>query len=73
MESFLVCFSSFACCVGIHLKAPWFLIYLLCMGYILNSKYILLADDLKIYRGINKVHDCKRLQSDIGSVQNVWF
>jgi hypothetical protein len=37
---------------------------------ICNPKYLLFADDLKIYRNINYVHDCKLLQSDINSVQN---
>jgi hypothetical protein len=37
------------------------------------SKYILFADELKIYRNINYVHDCKLLQSDINSVQNWCF
>jgi hypothetical protein len=39
----------------------------------LNSKYLLFADDLKIYHNINYVHDCKLLQSDISSVQNWCF
>jgi hypothetical protein len=33
----------------------------------------LFADDLKIYRNLNNVHDCKLLQSDINSVQNWCF
>jgi hypothetical protein len=37
------------------------------------SKYLLFADDLKIYLNINNVHDCKLLQSDINSVQNWRF
>jgi hypothetical protein len=37
------------------------------------SKFILFADDLKIYRNINYVHDYKLLQSDINSVQNWCF
>jgi hypothetical protein len=37
------------------------------------SKYILSADDLKVYRNINYVHGCKLLQSDINSVQNWCF
>jgi hypothetical protein len=37
------------------------------------SKYLLFAGDLKIYRNINNVHDCKLLQSDINSVQNWCF
>jgi hypothetical protein len=32
-------------------------------------KYILFADDLKVYRN-NNIHGCKLLQSDISSVQN---
>jgi hypothetical protein len=41
--------------------------------YISYSKYLLFADDLKIYRNINNVHDCKLLQSDINSMQNWCF
>jgi hypothetical protein len=37
------------------------------------SKYLLFADDLKIYCNINNVHDCKLLQSDINSVQKWCF
>jgi hypothetical protein len=37
------------------------------------SKYLLSADDLKVYRNMNYVHDCKLLQSDINSVQNWCF
>jgi hypothetical protein len=37
------------------------------------SKYLLFADDLKIYRNTNNAHDCKLLQSDINSVQNWCF
>jgi hypothetical protein len=33
------------------------------------SKFILFADDLKIYRDIKSVEDCKYLQTDIDSVQ----
>jgi hypothetical protein len=40
---------------------------------IFYSKYILFADDLKIYRNINNVRGCKRLQSDINSEQNWCF
>jgi hypothetical protein len=35
-----------------------------------NSRYLLFADDLKIYRAITTVHDCKLLQHDINSVHN---
>jgi hypothetical protein len=35
-----------------------------------NSQCLLFADDLKIYRSINNVDDCKLLQHDIDSVQN---
>jgi hypothetical protein len=37
---------------------------------ILNSRYILFADDLMIYRTITNVDDCKVLQHDINSVHN---
>jgi hypothetical protein len=37
---------------------------------ILNSRYLLFADDLKIYRTITNVDDCKLLQHDINSVHN---
>jgi hypothetical protein len=36
------------------------------------SKYLLFADDLKIYRSIRNVDDCKLLQHDIDSMQN-WY
>jgi hypothetical protein len=35
-----------------------------------NSKYLLFADDLKIYHSTRNVDDCKLLQHDIDSVQN---
>jgi hypothetical protein len=35
-----------------------------------NSRYILFAHDLKIYRAITSVYDCKLLQHDINSVHN---
>jgi hypothetical protein len=35
-----------------------------------NSQCLLFADDLKIYRSISDVDDCKLLQHDIDSVQN---
>jgi hypothetical protein len=35
-----------------------------------NSRYLLFADDLKIYRTITNVDDCKLLQHDINSVHN---
>jgi hypothetical protein len=34
-----------------------------------NSKFLLFADDLKIYRDIKSVEDWKAMQADIGSVQ----
>jgi hypothetical protein len=34
-----------------------------------NSKYILFADDIKIYRAIKSPVDCNFLQSDINSIQ----
>jgi hypothetical protein len=34
-----------------------------------NSKYLLFVDDLKIYRDINYVHDCKLLQSETGALK----
>jgi hypothetical protein len=37
---------------------------------IYNSQCLLFADDLKIYRSISNVDDCKLLQHDIDSVQN---
>jgi hypothetical protein len=37
---------------------------------ICNFKYLLFADDLKIYLSIRNVDDCKRLQHDFDSVQN---
>jgi hypothetical protein len=37
---------------------------------IYNSQCLLFVDDLKIYRSISEVDDCKRLQHDIDSVQN---
>jgi hypothetical protein len=37
---------------------------------ILNSRYLLSADDLKIYRTVTNVDDCKLLQHDINSVHN---
>jgi hypothetical protein len=39
---------------------------------IYNSQCLLSADNLKIYRSISDVDDCKPLQHDIDSVQN-WF
>jgi hypothetical protein len=38
------------------------------------SKCLLFADDLKIYRGIKYVEDCKSVQADIDSVHSgvVW-
>jgi hypothetical protein len=39
---------------------------------ICNSKYLLFADDLKKYRSIRNVDDCKLLRHDIDSVQN-WY
>jgi hypothetical protein len=35
-----------------------------------NSQCLLFADDLKIYRSISDVDDCKLLQHNIDSVQN---
>jgi hypothetical protein len=35
-----------------------------------NSQCLVFADDLKIYRSISDVDDCKLLQHDINSVQN---
>jgi hypothetical protein len=35
-----------------------------------HSKFLLFADDLKIYRNIKSVEDCKALQADICSVQH---
>jgi hypothetical protein len=53
------------------------LLFNICINYICDSvsyyKYLLFADNLKIYRNINNVHDCKLLQSDINSVQNWCF
>jgi hypothetical protein len=37
---------------------------------ILNSRYLLSADDLKMYRTVTNVDDCKLLQHDINSVNN---
>jgi hypothetical protein len=34
-----------------------------------HSKYLLFADDIKIYRAVNSAQDCNLLQSDINSVQ----
>jgi retron-type reverse transcriptase len=35
-----------------------------------HSKFILFADDLKIYRNVKSVEDCKALQADVYSVQH---
>jgi hypothetical protein len=35
-----------------------------------NSRYLLVADDLKIYRNIINIDDCELLQHDINSVHN---
>jgi hypothetical protein len=35
----------------------------------INSKSLLFADDLKIYRDMKSAEDCKSLQADIDSVQ----
>jgi hypothetical protein len=37
------------------------------------SKFLLCADDLKIYRDMKSVEDCKSLQADIYSVQQWCF
>jgi hypothetical protein len=36
---------------------------------IIHSKFVLFADDLKIYRNIKSAEDCKALQVDIDAVQ----
>jgi hypothetical protein len=41
--------------------------------YISNSKYLLFADDLKIYCNINHVHDYQLLHPDNNYVQNWCF
>jgi hypothetical protein len=36
---------------------------------VVHSKYLLVADDVKIYRAVKSRQDCDLLQSDINSVQ----
>jgi hypothetical protein len=41
--------------------------------YISHSKYLLLADVLKIYHSITAAHGCKILQSDVDSLHSYCF
>jgi hypothetical protein len=77
-QSYLLNISSFVCVLekfsppsSVLSGAPvLFNIYINDLSAKINhSRFLLFADELKIYRNVKSVEDCKSLQADIDSVQ----
>jgi hypothetical protein len=60
---------SLCCPSGMFLGLCFSTYSLMTCNLINYSRYLLLADDIKIFRAINSPNDCNLLQSDIDSVQ----